>query len=575
MTVAGFEAGQRRLNGPQTSGREYRNLSEPEHGLRTDENVPVPMRDGVNLLVDVVRPDGEGRFPALIAASPYPRQIQNSGAPLGFVEAGASDFFAPRGYAHVLANVRGTGEAGGDYDFFGRTESRDMAELVEWAAAQEWCDGNVGMVGISAFAMAQILAAVERPPHLKAIFPVATTVDVWEAAWHNGLLSQTFLTSWMKGVATLASKADSTFRGPVAQFLTRILKSAPVHAQLEHFNGEAALAVMGKVLKGSYPSHPWDQLYLDGHVLHSTKDAWWRERDYAPDLERIEVPVYLGCDWENVPMHLPSTFLAWERLAGKVPLRMTLLGPNGLAWPWESLHVEALAWFDHFLKGRDTGILEGPPVRFQMPGAGDGWRALESWPPPKMRHLELHLRADGGLAAEEGEPGVRSYLHLPMATDRPFTTRLAWATEPLEADLEMLGPLEVLLDAESTALDTGFLFTLQDVGPDGKAQDVTAGWLRASLRAVDEAASAPGRPVLPCDRQQPLTPGERVSCRVPLVPNARRFARGHRIRLVLVSDDQRPDAPAMMGFRHVPVGLPAENRVASSSRLLLPVIGGL
>ena len=100
------------LNGPQTTGRDYRNLSKPQHGVRRDDNVAIPMRDGARLLADVHRPDADGRYPALIAASPYPRQIQDLGAPAGFIEAGVTAFWVPRGYVHVIANVRGTGGSG-------------------------------------------------------------------------------------------------------------------------------------------------------------------------------------------------------------------------------------------------------------------------------------------------------------------------------------------------------------------------------------------------------------------------------------------------------------------------------
>ena len=189
MTVraSGIEPGQRRLNGPQTTGREYRNLSRPVHAITRDDDVAVPMRDGVELLVDVHRPATAGRYPALVAASPYPRQIQDIGAPMGFIEAGQSDFFVPRGYLHVIANCRGTGGSGGAFGFFDGQERRDMHDLVEWVGQQPWCDGNVGMVGISYFAMTQLEAAVERPAHLKAIFPVAATIDLYESAIHHGL----------------------------------------------------------------------------------------------------------------------------------------------------------------------------------------------------------------------------------------------------------------------------------------------------------------------------------------------------------------------------------------------------
>lgn len=173
-----MSATERDLNGPQDTGRQYRNLSAPTFGITHLINQRVPMRDGVELMADVHRPDAEGRYPALIAASPYPRQIQDLGAPAGFIEAGATDFWVPRGYVHVIANLRGTGGSGGRFGFMDTQERQDLYDLVEWAAAQPWCDGNVGMIGISYFAMAQLEAAVERPPHLRAIFPLAATADL-------------------------------------------------------------------------------------------------------------------------------------------------------------------------------------------------------------------------------------------------------------------------------------------------------------------------------------------------------------------------------------------------------------
>ena len=152
-SVSGMEPGQRQLNGLQTTGRDYRNLSKPDYAIACDEDVVAPMRDGVELLVDVHRPATPGRYPVLIAASPYPRQVQNLGAPAGIIEAGASDFFVPRGYVHVIANLRGTGGSGGTFGFFDGQERRDMHDLVEWAGKQSWSDGNVGMIGISYFAM--------------------------------------------------------------------------------------------------------------------------------------------------------------------------------------------------------------------------------------------------------------------------------------------------------------------------------------------------------------------------------------------------------------------------------------
>lgn len=244
-----------------------------------------------------------------------------------------------------------------------------------------------------------------------------------------------------------------------------------------------------------------------------------------------------------------------------------------MTWPWESLHVEALAWYDCWLKGRDTGILEGPAFRYWLPGAEE-WRASEVWPPGGLALRSLALRADGALDEEEASKGDRSLmvfapgLSLPAGTDSDPPSALTWTSAPLESDLELIGDLEVELHATSTAIDTAWIVTLQDVAPNDDVSDVTAGWLRASLREPAACLSTPGSPTVSCRRADAVVPGCLTVYRIPLVPNARRFAAGHRMRLVLTSDDQQDGTPAIMGFRHAPVGTSSRNTVHSSSRLL-------
>ena len=566
------------LNGPQTTGRALRNLSSPEHTVRHDVNMAVPMRDGISLVADVHRPDARGRFPALVAASPYPRQIQDLGAPMGFIEAGNTEFWVSRGYVHVIANVRGTGGSGGEFGFFDGDERRDMHDLVEWTAAQPWCDGNVGMIGISYFAMTQLEAAVERPPHLKAIFPLAVTADLFEASSHHGLVSSAFITPFLSMMGLTASRSDEFWRSVPMKLARKVLNTGPLHRKFGTMNGEAAVTMMHQLLKLPHDPHPWDQLWLDVFVNHPVRDEWWDERDLTPLLKNIEIPVYLGCDWENVPLHLPSTFIAWKALADNPNVRMGMLDRFGLTWPWESLHEEALAWYDHWLKGRDTGILDGDPVRYALPGA-PGWHAAPSWPPAAAHHA-FALRADGVLDTDEGDSGAREFMTLGAGTGRVKAgaidppASLTWTSNPLPDDLDMVGEIELRMIASATAADTAWILTLQDVAPDGQVTDVTAGWLRAGLRTVDEVASAPGAPVLPCRTPVAVPIGVDVEYRIPLVPNARRFAAGNRIRLVIAGDDQNPQTPAIMNFRHASVGTSSRNTVRSSSRLLLPVLAG-
>lgn len=514
---------QKLLNGPQTTGREYRNLSTAEHRIRRENNTAITMRDGVELLADVFRPDAEGRFPALIAASPYPRQIQDLGAPMGFIEAGVTNFWVPRGYVHVIANVRGTCGSGGTFDFFDERERLDMYDLVEWVASQPWCDGNVGMIGISYFAMTQLEAAVERPPHLKAIFPVAATADLYEAATHHGLFSSSFVTPFLSMAGMTSGRSDGFWRSLPVELARKVLSTRALHRKFGTMNGEAAVTMLRQLIKLPHDPHPWDDLWLDVAVRHPTRDEWWDERDLLPLLSRIDIPVYLGCDWENVPLHLPSTFAAWKALADNPNVRVVILGQYGLTWPWESLHTEALAWFDHWLKGLDTGIMDGPPIRYTLPGASE-WHTADQWPPVNTSLSEWALRADAKLDGDEGAPGSRELMALggglgrtkPSAIDPP--AMLSWTSAPLTKPIDVVGNIELRLIASATALDTAWIATLEHLAADGAASAETAGWLRASLREVDEEASRPGAPVLPCRTAVAVPVGRDVVYRIPMVP---------------------------------------------------------
>src|SRR5277367_2044742 len=288
---SGIEPGRRRLNGPQTTGREYRNLSQPTHAMTRDDDVPVPMRDGVNLLADVHRPALAGRHPVLIAASPYPRQIQDLGAPAGFIEAGASDFFVPRGYVHVIANNRGTSGSGGTFGFFDGQERRDMYDLVEWAAAQPWSDGNIGMIGISYFAGTQMEAAVERPPHLKAIMPIAGTFDLYESATHHGLMSSSFITPFLYMIGMTSSHTNKLWRSKLIDAVRNILLTPGIHKKFEQANGEAAIASIRVLLNLHHDPHPWDELWRAVAAEHPLHDGWWEDRNRLTLLDKIEIPV--------------------------------------------------------------------------------------------------------------------------------------------------------------------------------------------------------------------------------------------------------------------------------------------
>jgi uncharacterized protein len=565
-----------RFNGLQTTGRRYRNLSAVQYNMIRQIDRPVPLRGGGHLLSDVYRPDAAGTFPVLIAVSPYPRQIQDLGAPAGIIEAGNSEFFVTRGYVHIIANLRGTGGSTGEWGFFDEQEREDLYDLVEWAAAQPWSNGEVGMIGISYFAITQIGAAAAKPPHLKAIFPFEVSPDLYDAAYHNGLFSASFITPWLTMLGVTAPKKDSFWRSPLANTARRVLSLPSVHRKIGNINGESARGGLQLIMKAPYAAQPWDDLWRSVAVDHQVRDQYWEERNALPRLGDVDIPVYLGCDWDNVQMHLPGTFTAWKALAHNPNVRMALLPAGATTWPWESMHVEALAWFDRYLKRLDTGIDDGQPIRYWLPKAEE-WRTSDTWP-PHVRYQELHLGADGILAAKAHE-GSRNYLCLGTGLNRPPRAHksdppalLNWQSKPLTDDLDMVGEIELKLHATSTDSDTAWIVMLRDIAPDGTTTAITGGWLRASLRAVDLGASRTGAPVLHCSEPQAVPVGEQVEYRIPLVTNAWRYRAGHRIELIITSDDQPKDVPVFAGYRHPPVGNTVRNTIHSSSTLLLPIL---
>jgi putative CocE/NonD family hydrolase len=578
IKAAGLDPGQRHLNGLQTTGREYRHLSDVEFNIKRTNDVAISMRDGKKLLADLFQPDAEGKFPALLSVSPYPRQIQDFGIPLGLLEAGASDFFVPRGYVQLIVNLRGTCGSEGTWTFMDQQERDDLFDLVEWAAVQPWCDGNVGMLGISYFAMTQLTAAVTQPPHLKAIFPLAVTDDPYDATWHNGLLSSGFISSWMPAIGIMSGKDPQMWRNDFFKLVKEVFTTPVIHKKLDHINGEAITVVLKKAMRSHYSEEPYDRLWQQMCVEHPTHDAFWDDRDQNARLGNVNIPVYLGCDWDNVPMHLPSTFRAWRALSQNPNVRVAILAPSSLTWPWEGMHYEVLAWYDHWLKGRDTGIMEGPPIRYVVPET-EGWRTSTTWPPPESKLTAFALRADGVLGAEEGTAGSRAYLHLPADSGRPANANhpqlpasLTWETAPMTAPLDFAGDIELQLDATITAFDTGWIAALYDVPPEGEPVPITVGWLRSTLSRVIAEKSQPGTPVL--DNRKPIAipVGQRVVYRMPIVANARRIAANHRLRLILASADENDKKLAMLGFTHTTVRETSVNTVYSASRLLLPVL---
>ena len=167
-------------------------------GVKCDENVYVTMRDGIKLAVDIYRPEAEGRYPAIQSMATYIKEMQQWPPILSHsIEAGATGFFVPKGYVHVIASARGSGLSQGQFNWYDITEQQDGYDLIEWIAQQPWCNGSVGMIGDSYYARTQCLVAAQQPPHLKCIAPYdGGTDDYRDCRQQGGLPFTSWLGSW-------------------------------------------------------------------------------------------------------------------------------------------------------------------------------------------------------------------------------------------------------------------------------------------------------------------------------------------------------------------------------------------
>ena len=507
--------------------------SRVEYDIAAEIDVLIPMRDGVRLSADVFRPSAPGRrFPALIAVSPYTRQLQRTSIVDGQNEAGITAFWVPRGYVHVLVDVRGTNESDGDWDHMGPTERQDLFDMIEWAAAQPWCDGNVGMTGESYYAWSQLMAAAEQPPHLRAIFPQSAAVDLYRERYMHGGIFQRGVGCWFYVVKELnGRKAD--LRGV----------------------GRHQRTIMGI-------EEPFDGPYYQDRL------SW-------PRLSRVDVPTYLAGSWRHVGSHLRGAFEAWGGIASAS--KRMLIGPTpSPRKPMGAYHGEALRWYDHHLKGLDTGVMDGPPIQLWIPGL-ERWRSEWEWPLARTDWQQLHLghgsAGRGTLTRDVPPDGSAAYDYDPASGEAyRGGPSLAYRTAPFDEDTEVTGPLALELWASSSARDTDWFVSVGDEDPDGRVRSLTNGWLRASHRALDAARSRPWQPFHPHLAAEPLVPGEATAFSIEVWPTSNVLRPGHRLRLEIASCDDQ----AHLGDAHTALAIPARNTIlegrAHPSRLLVPVI---
>jgi predicted acyl esterase len=532
------------LRGTQLAGWTPEPTSAVARGILFDEDVQITLPDGTVLLADLFRPAGVGPVPALVSWAAYVKDTERMGGGPFIDESGVCPYTIRRGYAVIRIQPRGTGRSGGETpdEIFGPQEIQDCHDAIEWVATQAWCDGHVGMTGMSYFGIAQLLVAATRPPSLKAIFPLKAMTDVYRHGFYKGGAPYTGAIEMFAAFEKVKPpKIPAGLRHLLSHLLNRprfaMETSDPVKSQRS----------FRKFMRGQPPSREALDLYVSRMVDRVYDDPDWQRGSVTSHIDDIELPVCVATDFGAQGFHFPGAFELWHRLRGE---KFLFIGPPEYSFPWSSYQQEMIAWYDWKLKGIDNGYAALPKVRYFLRGA-DEWRSAPGWPLPAARKIVFHLGGDGLLDAAPAPPSTGSWIarsssdYAVPGFDDHVTQLLRYQTAPLTTDLTAVGPVKLTLMLSSSAIDTYVVARLSDIASDGTRTKLAWGWLRASHRTVDEARSNPTEIVHDhtATAARQLIPGEPTELRFSLTAIANLFRAGHRIELEVTS---RPDlvAPA-------------------------------
>ncbi|MGW9188276.1 CocE/NonD family hydrolase [Streptomyces rubiginosohelvolus] len=506
-----------------------RHVDQLLHAVREEKHVTIPMADGTRLSARIWRPTSSDTepVPAILEYIPYRKNDLTSAR-----DSIHHPYIAGHGYACVRVDIRGSGESDGVLvDEYLEQEQADAEAVLAWLADQPWCDGTTGMMGISWGAFATLQVAARRPPSLRAICIASFTDDRYADDMH-----------YLGGAMLSDNLAEA---GTMFAYATCPPDPAVV--------GDRWREMWEERLKAA---EPWVLEWL----RHPQRDAYWRHASLSEDYSALDCPVLASSGWADgysnaVTRLLRHVDVPRKGLIGPWSHKLPHLGEPG---PAIGYLQEVVRWWDHWLKGEDNGVMDGPMLRTWMqesvppstsyeerPGR---WIGEPSWPSPHVTDTVLPLRHHGlrmpdGTADAADEPQDQERVHTvqsPLSVgqfagkwasynappDLPYDQReedggsLVFQTDPLPERVEILGAPSVTIAVSADAPVAQVNVRLSDVAPDGRSTRVTYGVLNLAHRDSEAEPSE-------------LTPGERYTVRVPLHGVAQAFPPGHRIRLSL------------------------------------------
>jgi predicted acyl esterase len=556
--------------------------SQVAYAVRIEKDVMVPMRDGIRLATDIYRPDTEGeRFPALLAFGMWGKDAQE---PMGWMadnpqkyyhspfwdgnmEAMNYNFTVPRGYAHIIPDPRGIGNSEG----FGTAGTWDVYDMVEWISEQPWCNGKVGMMGPSSYSVYQIHAGLMKPPHLVALHPdenPAGSMDYFKGIY-DLLVYHIFMGRHGNDSAFPAPNYDFTPLPPM--FLGR----PDIKERLAEALNHPDIKYNSKWY--SYLRYPrkfplfFDNLLSSFHPRDEADN--FIDADLHPaGLEGITMPMYQGTPWIT-RFYIFATFDVWEKTGTpRKENKLIVYPPNFPDRPYVQYHDELVRWYDYWLKGIDTGILEEPPIKMFVMGINK-WRFENEWPLARTKWTKFYLQPGGGLGTEAPGLAQPDSFTQPAPYLDPTVYCLRYTTGPLAADMETTGPFALYLKASIDIDDTNWMVDLVDVDEQGKRQLVSSGYLKAAHRAIDAAKSRPYQPIHLRRDPVAVSPGEVVEYAIAMMPTSNVFLKGHSMELIVRNQDDLLSRLGTWGVYHLPFMRTVTHHIHfGESHLLLPVI---
>ena len=547
-------------------------VSKREYEIAAERDVFVSMEDGTRICVDIFRPDSDGKFPALVAMSSFNKDVQSDriwpgasrsrrirGIPDASIEAGPIDFFVRRGYVYVVGAVRGSGKSGGAYNYLGPQEADDARGVIEWAASQEWCNGNVGMAGIGYFATHHAQVALLEPPHLKCIAPVSAFWDVYNYFWYpGGILCSGFLTWLISSVNMDVHKDEKVL---LKELATEGYQEAIAHALADKDISADPLLVAAL----SNPDLPTNGTVVD-IITHPTWSKYWAERAVM-DYSKIKIPAYIVA-----ASHRPAIFYHWSEMTA--PRKLLNCPPAYTDRPFYQFAWELLRWYDCWLKGMDTGIMDESNVRLFVQNANE-WLEADDFPIPGTKFIPFNLHENHSLCEIEPWQEAESASYDDSPSNRGS---LKYYSAHMVEHMEIAGPILLNLFASCRGTDINFVVTLYDVDADGNESFLTHGCLKASHRELDAEKSKPWFAAYTHLHPEPLVPGQVYEFAINLNPTAVLLRAGHRIALKISGADDVPDDLTKVKMNHLSGQaintITVYHDARHPSHLLLPITRG-